>query len=93
MRCVLTDLPTCRHFNLAYGTPRYVTLSFGQVILYWINHHRTQIAEMREILRSDLQCDVAACEAERGPAPRRYPGKLRWPLHLIEKLMPVDADR
>ena len=48
--------------------------------------------EMREILR-DLQCDVAACEAKRGPSPRRYPGRLPWPLDLIEKLMPVDADR
>ena len=51
--------------NLAYGTPLHVSLSFqvGQVILYSIEHHRAQ-------LRTDLQCDVAACEAERGPAPR-----------------------
>ena len=62
------------------------------MILYWIEHHRTQIAEMREILR-DKQCDVAACEAERGPAPRRDRGRLPWPFHLIEKLMPVDLDR
>ena len=85
MRCVLAITPPTRHhFNLAYCTPLYVSLSFGQVFLYWIKHHRAQ-------LLTDLQCDVAACEAERGPAPRRYPGKLHWPAHLIGKLWPVGA--
>ena len=88
MRRVLAATPpTRRHFNLAYGTPLHVSLSFGQVILYWIDHHRAQIAEMREYLRTDLQCDVAACEAERGHAPRRYPGKLPWPAHLFFPLI------
>ena len=71
MKCVLAATPpTHRNFNLAYGTPVHVSLSFGQVIFDWIDHHHAELAEEREYRGTDLQCDVAACKAERGPALR-----------------------
>ena len=79
-------------FQIGASHHGHFSVPFGQVIQYWIDHHTAKLAEASEHLKTDLNCDVSACELERGPAADIIPDRLRWPEHLIDKLWPVDTD-
>ena len=69
----------------------HVSVLFVQIVHYWINHLTVQLAEERDHLQNDLNCNIAACEAGCGPAQRRVPGRLYWPAFLIGELWPVNV--
>ena len=87
----------CPAIGFPTGASRRVLTCHGlfllaQVIHYWIDHLTVQLAEERDHLQNELNCDVAACEAEHGPAQRSVSGRLYWSAFLIEKLWPIDRE-